>query len=114
MTLPLDLYYYDSAPDQPAVTIQVRSVDEPMVITTAAGKVHAWPGTAEHPDATLSGPPRLLIAALSGRLDLDDARRQGLRIEGTRPPSPGSGHHPSCSGFVAAACMLTWCSGRER
>jgi hypothetical protein len=73
------------APDQPTITIQVRSADEPMVITTAAGKVHARPGTAEHPDATLAGPSRLVIAALSGWLDLDYALRQGLLIEGDPP-----------------------------
>jgi DNA-binding HxlR family transcriptional regulator len=82
MTLPLELYYYDTAPGRPPVTIEVRTADQPMVITTADGKVHARPGTAKHPDAILSGPPRLIIAALSGRLDLDQARERGLQLDG--------------------------------
>lgn len=82
MMLPLDLYYRDASPGLPPVTIEVRTGDEPMVITTGAGKVHARPGTAEHPDAVISGPPQLIIAALSGRIGLDEASGQGLRIEG--------------------------------
>ena len=82
MSLPLELYYYDTAPDLPPVTIEVRTADEPMVITTESGRVRARPGTAQRPDAVVSGPPRVVIAALSGRLDLDDAERQGLQVEG--------------------------------
>jgi DNA-binding HxlR family transcriptional regulator len=82
MILPLDLYYYDTAPDQPPVTIEVRTADEPMVLTTSQGKIRARPGTAQHPDAVLTGPPAVVIGALSGRLNLDDARRQGLQIDG--------------------------------
>jgi DNA-binding HxlR family transcriptional regulator len=82
LALPLDLYYYDTAPDQPQVTIEVRTGDEPMVLTTDAGKVRARPGRADHPDAVLSGPPRIVIAALSGRVDLADADQQGLVVDG--------------------------------
>jgi DNA-binding HxlR family transcriptional regulator len=82
MALQLDLYYYDPQPDQPPVTIQIRTADEPMIITTGAGKVHARPGTASNPDAILTGPPRAAAGALSGRLTLAEARLQGLHIEG--------------------------------
>jgi len=82
MMLPLDLYYRDISPDMPPVTIEVRTGDEPMVLTTSAGKVHARPGTAEHPDAVMTGPPQLVIAALSGRIDLDEACQRGLCVEG--------------------------------
>jgi DNA-binding HxlR family transcriptional regulator len=82
MVLPLDLYYRDASPDLPPVTVEVRTGDEPMVLTTGAGKVHARPGTAEHPDAVMAGPPQLVIGALSGRIDLDEACQQGLRFEG--------------------------------
>ena len=82
MTLPLDLYYIDASPALPPVTIEVRTGDEPMVITTNAGKVHARPGTADRPDAVMSGPPQLVIAALSGRIDLDEACKGGLSVEG--------------------------------
>lgn len=82
MMLPLDLYYRDVSPRLPPVTIEVRTGDEPMVLTTSAGKVHARPGTAEDPDAVMSGPPQLIIGALSGRISLDEARQRGLRIDG--------------------------------
>ena len=39
-------------------------------------------GTASHPDATLTGPPMVVIGTLSGRLTLDQARQQGLHLEG--------------------------------
>jgi DNA-binding HxlR family transcriptional regulator len=82
MTLQFELFYHDPEPDQPPVTIQVRTADEPVVLTAGAGKVHARPGIASNPDATLTGPPQVVIGALSGRLTLDQGRRQGLRIEG--------------------------------
>jgi DNA-binding HxlR family transcriptional regulator len=82
MALQFDLFYYDPEPDQPSVTLQIHTADQPMVITTGAGKVHARPGTASHPDVTLTGPPRVVIGTLNGRLTLDQALRQGLHIDG--------------------------------
>lgn len=82
MTLLFEFFYYDPEPDQPPITIQIRTADEPVIITTGAGKVQARPGTASNPDATLTGPPKVIIDALSGRLTLDQAHRQGLRIKG--------------------------------
>jgi hypothetical protein len=82
MTLPLDLCYIDASPDLAPVTVEVRTGDEPMVITTSAGKVRARPGTADHPDVVMSGPPQLVIAALAGRIGLDEASKRGLSVEG--------------------------------
>ncbi len=82
MTLPLELYYYDPTPDLPPVTIEVRTGDEPMVLETVEGKIRARRGSAENPDAVLTGPPRLVIGVLSGRVNLDDARREGLEFDG--------------------------------
>jgi DNA-binding HxlR family transcriptional regulator len=82
MALQFELFYYDPEPGKPPVTIQIRTADEPMIITTGEGKVHARRGTASNPDATLAGPPLVVIGALSGRLTLAEARRQGLHIQG--------------------------------
>lgn len=82
MTLQFELFYHDPEPGQPAVTIQIRTADEPVVITTGAGRVHARPGTAGDPDATVTGPPRAVLGVLSGRLTLEEGHRQGVRIEG--------------------------------
>jgi DNA-binding HxlR family transcriptional regulator len=72
----------DRAPDQPPVTIEVHTGDDPMIIETVDGRVRARPGSAEAPDAVITGPPRLVIGLLIGNLDLGEARAQGLRYEG--------------------------------
>lgn len=82
ITLPLRLYYVDPTPEQPPVTIELRTGDRPMVLETVDGEIRARPGSAQRPDAVLSGPPRLIIGVLSGRLALEDARRQGLGVDG--------------------------------
>jgi DNA-binding HxlR family transcriptional regulator len=82
LALPLGLYYYDPEPELPPVTIEVRTGDEPMVIQTADGAVKARRGTAERPDAVLTGPPQLVIGVLSGRLPLAEARQRGLAVAG--------------------------------
>lgn len=82
MALPIELYYYDPSPDAGPVAIELRTGDEAMVLETAGGKVKARRGRAENPDALLSGPPKLVIGVLSGRLGLEEARRQGLKVEG--------------------------------
>lgn len=82
ITLPLQLYYADSTPDQPPVAIELRTGDQPMVIETADGAIHARAGHGERPDAILTGSPRLILGLLGGHLTLDDARRQGLELEG--------------------------------
>ena len=80
--LPLELYLTDHAPERPPVAIELRTGDEPMVVETVDGTVHARPGPAEDPDAVLTGPPRLILGVLTGKLDLADARERGLRYEG--------------------------------
>lgn len=82
ISLPLELYYYDPAPDGPPVTIELRMGDEPMIIETVDGAIQARRGSAPRPDAVLTGSPRLIIGVLSGRLALAAARRQGLQLEG--------------------------------
>jgi DNA-binding HxlR family transcriptional regulator len=72
----------DNAPDSPPTTIQLRTGDQPMVVETADGTVSARPGTVEHPDAVLTGPPDSMIELLRGRLDVAQAKRRGLRVEG--------------------------------
>jgi DNA-binding HxlR family transcriptional regulator len=83
MALPFDLYYRDAKPEAPPVEIELRTGDEPVVLRTVEGRVRMRRGSAERPDAILSGPPKLLIGVLSGRVDLATARRSGLELTGS-------------------------------
>jgi DNA-binding HxlR family transcriptional regulator len=82
LALPLERYLKDDEPDRPPVTIEVRTGDQPVVIETIDGRVHVRPGSALDPDATVSGPPPLVIDLLTGRVDLAAARADGLEFEG--------------------------------
>jgi DNA-binding HxlR family transcriptional regulator len=83
MALPLELYYSDTKPDGPPVRIELRMGDQPpVVVETFEGTVRAVRGSVENPEVALIGPPRLVITTLSGRVPLDEARRQGLQLEG--------------------------------
>jgi len=79
---PLERLFADAAPDEPPVTLELRTGDEPIVVTTVDGEVRAHPGTAEHPDAVISGDPDVVIGVLRGSVDLRTAKRQGVRIDG--------------------------------
>ncbi|HET7564576.1 MAG TPA: winged helix-turn-helix transcriptional regulator [Gemmatimonadaceae bacterium] len=97
LALPLELHLVDHAPTRPPVTIEVRTGDRPLVIEAAGGTVHVRPGSAAAPDATVSGPPDLVLAMLLGRTSLAAARKHGVHVEGdTRAlrrvqPSPRAG-----------------------
>ncbi len=82
LTLPAELFLSDQAPDEPPITIEVRAGNESIVIETIDGGIRAHPGTADQPDAVISGPPHPILGLLSGRLDLARARKRGLKYEG--------------------------------
>ena len=82
LTLPVELFLGDRAPDEPPVTIEIRTGNEPMLIETADGGVRTRPGTVDDPDAVLTGPPQLVLGLLSGRLDRTEAGKGGLKFEG--------------------------------
>jgi DNA-binding HxlR family transcriptional regulator len=84
LVFPLDAYLADNAPQEPPVTIELRTGDEPMLIETVAGKVHTRRGSAIHPDAVLSSRPGLILGLLSGRLGLAEAKHRGLELKGSR------------------------------
>jgi DNA-binding HxlR family transcriptional regulator len=82
LTFPVELYLRDREPDGPPVAIQVETEGEAIVIESVQGALRTRIGRAEHPDLTLSGPPRLLAAAIMGAVPLDEACAGGLRYEG--------------------------------
>lgn len=82
LALPLELHLIDRTPTRKRVSIEVRTGDRPLAIETVDGAVRVRPGSAAAPDAVVSGPPDLVLAALLGRVALGTARRRGLRVEG--------------------------------
>jgi hypothetical protein len=79
---PLENLFADVEPDQPPMTLELRTGDAPVVVETVEGAIRVHPGTADHPDAVISGDPELVIGVLRGTVDLRVAKRQGLRVEG--------------------------------
>jgi DNA-binding HxlR family transcriptional regulator len=63
-------------------TIEVRAGEQPMLIEAREGSVSTRPGTSEHADAVLSGPPQLVLGLISGAIEHDDALGRGLGFEG--------------------------------
>jgi DNA-binding HxlR family transcriptional regulator len=82
LVVPLEYRLSDHTPARPPVTVEVRTGDQPMVIETVEGAVRVRPGTAENPDAILSGPPPVIMDVLMRNLDLATARRRGVDFEG--------------------------------
>jgi len=79
---PLEHLFADAEPGKAPVTVQLRTGDQPMVVETAGGAIRANPGTAEHPDAVVTGEPDAVIGLLRGVIDLRAAKRAGVRVEG--------------------------------
>jgi DNA-binding HxlR family transcriptional regulator len=84
MTLPGELFLRDRTPDRAPITIEVRTGEVPMLIETVDGEARLREGSAQDPDAVLSGSPHLILAVITGGLDLTGAESRGLRLEGSR------------------------------
>ena len=82
LVVPLEFRLSDHTPARPPVTVELRTGDHPMVIETVEGAVRVRPGTAENPDAILSGPPPVVMDVLMRNLDLATARTRGMDFEG--------------------------------
>jgi DNA-binding HxlR family transcriptional regulator len=79
---PLEQLFTDAAPDEPPVTLELRTGDGPVVVETVDGAIRVHPGAAEHPDAVVSGDPEVVINVLRGSVDMRTAKRDGLRVQG--------------------------------
>jgi len=79
---PLEHLFADADPEQPPVTVELRTGDQPVVVETDDGAIRVHAGSAEHPDAVVTGDPEAVIGLLRGQFDLRAAKRQGVRVEG--------------------------------
>jgi DNA-binding HxlR family transcriptional regulator len=93
LVLPLERRLQDHTPDAPPVTIELRTGEQPLLIQTDHGRVHVRPGTVATPDATMCGPPPLILGVLGGDLDLRAACAQGLEFDGDPDAVRRVAHH---------------------
>jgi DNA-binding HxlR family transcriptional regulator len=86
LSLPVRMFLADTSPGEPPAAIAIHAGTEAAVITVADGAVTLRTGEARDtvPDASLSGPPQLVLAVLSGRLSLGAAADRGLKSSGSR------------------------------
>lgn len=84
LVFPFEAYLKDKTPNEPPITVEIRTGDEPMVIETVNGQVAVRRGTAERPDAVLTGKPGPILGLFAGRFDLAEARRRGLEFKGSQ------------------------------
>jgi DNA-binding HxlR family transcriptional regulator len=82
LALPLERFLTDHTPYAPPVTIEIRTGDQPVIVETTGGKIRVRPGATANPDAAISGPHRSILGFLAGRIDLETAQAQGLRLDG--------------------------------
>ncbi|MFL5912120.1 MAG: winged helix-turn-helix transcriptional regulator [Gaiellaceae bacterium] len=82
LALPVEIHLGDRVFDGPPVTIGVHAGREDLLVELADGRVRTREWRDEVPEVTIGGAPRLLLALLIGRLDLDTARDHGLEVAG--------------------------------
>ncbi len=78
----LELMLTDRQPDASPVTVELRTGDQPIVVETRDGTIHARLGSADGPDATLTGPPNPILGLLLGLLSPADAKASGIDYQG--------------------------------
>jgi DNA-binding HxlR family transcriptional regulator len=82
LALPLEIHLGDRVPDGPRVTIGVHAGRQDLVVEVGEGRVRTRDWTNDTPDVTLTAMPKLILGLLLGKLDLEQARERGLRVEG--------------------------------
>jgi DNA-binding HxlR family transcriptional regulator len=82
LELPLELMFGGIDPGRPDLQIEIRTADDVLTVMSAAGSVDVRTGRAPSPDLVVTGPPELIIGLMSGALDVDVARSQGVSILG--------------------------------
>jgi DNA-binding HxlR family transcriptional regulator len=78
----IELMLTDRQPDEPPVTVELQTGDQPIVIETRDGAIHTRLGAAASADATLAGPPKPILGLLLGLLESADAKASGVDYHG--------------------------------
>jgi DNA-binding HxlR family transcriptional regulator len=82
VALPASEWLRDHAPERPPIAIEIQSGGEALAVEAVNGTVRIQPGPVQHPDAVVNGTPQLVLALLSGKLSLAQARAAGLHYKG--------------------------------
>jgi DNA-binding HxlR family transcriptional regulator len=72
----------DHEPDGPPVSVELRTGDQPIAIATRDGGLDVRLGSAENPDAIVTGEPRPVLGVMFGLQDAAAAGAAGVKIEG--------------------------------
>jgi len=80
LAFPVSLYL--RAPADRDLTVEVRVGGTPMTIEAVGGELQVSPGHAADPALVLQGEAQLVLGVIAGQLDLDEARRAGLEVQG--------------------------------
>jgi DNA-binding HxlR family transcriptional regulator len=80
--IPVSLFLRDGDPGGPPVSIELRTVSDPVVVEVSGGSVRTRPGTAASPDLVLAGEPRLILGMFWGKVTAAEAAALGLEISG--------------------------------
>ena len=78
----LEQMLVDRGTDASAVTVQIVTGDQPIVIEIGGGAVHSRLGRVDDADVTLTGPPMPILGLLLGLRSLSDAEASGVEYEG--------------------------------
>jgi len=82
LVLPARLYLTDRSPRQAPVRVEVRDGDHRVTLEASKGRVSARVGAAEKPDTVIIGRTPIAWQLLLGKIDLAQARKAGLEIQG--------------------------------
>jgi DNA-binding HxlR family transcriptional regulator len=78
----LELMLTDGRPDPSPVTIELDIGDEPIILETRDGAIHARIGRTDNADAVISGEARQIMGLFLGLTELADAEAAGLSYQG--------------------------------
>jgi DNA-binding HxlR family transcriptional regulator len=84
LALPLEIALRDRLEGDEQLTIEVRAGSKVVTVEVRADEVRSRSGAAASPDAIFSGPPRLILGTLMGKVTLSDARARGMQVAGER------------------------------
>jgi DNA-binding HxlR family transcriptional regulator len=82
IVLPLRQHLRDHTPNGPPVSVELRSEGQPIVISTAGGRLAVNLESAQNPQAILEGSSIQLLSFMLGRTELRAAQSAGVQITG--------------------------------